>query len=146
MGYERDDASPCSEGKPPKAVRQAFCSPGHTDAAACDPIEGGDVRCSATRVADFVAMTEENPKLQAQYDELRTHVVETRDAAILQEVGVYEYRHPPTDAPAYKGQLATISDQIKTAVQSRRAVTGSTTWTVTDRRPRETEWSESSQS
>lgn len=76
------------------------------------------------------AMTEEIPKLQAQYDELRTHVVETSDAAILQEVGVYEYRHPLTDAPAYKGRLATISDQIKTAVKSGKAVTGSTTWTV----------------
>ncbi len=76
------------------------------------------------------AMTEEIPNLQAQYDELRTHVVETSDAAILQEVGVYEYRHPLTDAPAYKGQLATISDQIKTAVKSGAAVTGSTTWTV----------------
>ena len=64
------------------------------------------------------AMAAEIPKLQAQYDELRTHVVETSDTAILQEVGVYEYRHPLTDAPAYKGQLATISDQIKTAVKS----------------------------
>ena len=77
------------------------------------------------------AMAAEMPKLQAQYDELRTHVVETSDTAILQEVGVYEYRHPLTDAPAYKGRLAdAFRTRSKTAVKSGQAVMGSTTWTV----------------
>lgn len=68
--------------------------------------------------------------LRAELTELQSQVVETRETAILQEVGVYEYRHPLTDAPAYKAQLALLSDQIKAAVKSGTAVTGAQNWTV----------------
>ncbi len=59
------------------------------------------------------------PALQAQLAELQSHVVETRETAILQEVGVYEYRHPLDDAPAYKGKLAQISDADQSGGQGR---------------------------
>lgn len=68
--------------------------------------------------------------LAAELAELQTQVVETRVTAILQEVGVYQYRHPLDDAPAYKAQLAQIADQIKAAVKASSAVTGAQNWTV----------------
>jgi hypothetical protein len=38
-------------------------------------------------------------------------VVETRESAILQEVGLYEYRHPLEDALAYKTRLTAVRSQ-----------------------------------
>lgn len=60
----------------------------------------------------------------------RTEVIETREAAILQEVGIYRYRHPLDDAAAYKGELARLNEQIKAAVKAGTAVLGATAWTV----------------
>jgi hypothetical protein len=70
------------------------------------------------------------PALQAELNELQSHVVETRETAILQEVGVYQYRHPLDDAPAYKDRLTQISDAIKAIVKAGTAVSGSQNWTV----------------
>ena len=73
--------------------------------------------------------------LQAELTELQSHVVETRETAILQEVGVYQYRHPLDDAPEYKGKLAQISGAIKAAVKAGTAVSGSQNWTVNGSKP-----------
>ena len=75
------------------------------------------------------------PGLQAELAELQSQVVETRETAILQEVGVYQYRHPLDDAPAYKDQLAQISDAIKAAVRAGNAVSGAQSWTVNGSKP-----------
>ncbi len=75
------------------------------------------------------------PALQAELAELQAHVVETRETAILQEVGVYQYRHPLDDAPAYKAKLAQISDAIKASVKAGTAVAGSQNWTVNGSKP-----------
>jgi hypothetical protein len=69
-------------------------------------------------------------KLQAEQAELSRLVIETREIAILQEVGIYEYRHPLDDAPAYKARLAGLQAKIKDAVKAGSAVKGSTSWTV----------------
>ena len=45
-------------------------------------------------------------KLRADQAELAGQVVETRETAILQEAGIYQYRHPLQDAIAYKAKLA----------------------------------------
>lgn len=58
-------------------------------------------------------------------------VVETREAALLQEVGVYQYHHPLDDALTYKAELARVRDLIKTMnLKDGGAVTGATDWTV----------------
>src|SRR4051794_10626141 len=41
-------------------------------------------------------------------EEARKSIVETEDLALLQEAGVYRYRHPLTDAVAYEKVLAEI--------------------------------------
>nr|WP_237700729.1 DUF4041 domain-containing protein [Janibacter sp. HTCC2649] len=69
--------------------------------------------------------------IYAQLAVLRQSVVETEEAAILQEVGVYRYRHPLDDSVAYRAELARIQDQIKAMVkQDGGAITASTTWQV----------------
>lgn len=69
-------------------------------------------------------------RLQTEHAELSRLVIETRETAILQEVGIYEYRHPLDDAPAYKARLTGIQAKIKDAVKAGSAVKGSTNWTV----------------
>ncbi len=69
--------------------------------------------------------------LKLQLDEVQKGIVATEDAALLQEVGVYQYRHPLTDAVAYQAELARISDEIK--AMNRKdggAILASTQWTV----------------
>lgn len=73
----------------------------------------------------------ERDALTAELEELRCQVVVTKEAAVLQEVGVYEYRHPLSDAVAYKAELARLRDQIKTmAMKDGGAVEATTDWSV----------------
>jgi hypothetical protein len=60
----------------------------------------------------------------------RSGLVLTDDLALLQEAGIYEYRHPLADAVAYKAELARIKDEYKTLTKNGRAVVGVTEWTV----------------
>lgn len=69
-------------------------------------------------------------KLNAEYADLSRSLIETRETAILQEAGVYEYRHPLQDAIAYKARLTGVQAQIKDAVKAGNAVKGATNWTV----------------
>lgn len=69
-------------------------------------------------------------RLQAERAQLALEVVETREMAILQEVGIYEYSHPLDDSAAYKTQLAQLRTQMKTAVKEGNAVQGATNWSV----------------
>jgi hypothetical protein len=69
--------------------------------------------------------------LESQLAQVRATLVTTEDLAILQEVGVYNYRHPLTDAAAYQDELRRLQDQIKAAARrDGGAITASTTWTV----------------
>lgn len=67
---------------------------------------------------------------QAELSEARREVVETRDQALLQEVGIYQYSHPLDDAATYKSHLAVLTDQIKAMARTGDAIVGSTSWTV----------------
>lgn len=63
----------------------------------------------------------------------RQSIVATEDLALLQEVGIYKYRHPLTDAVAYEKRLATIEDNINAmAKKDGGAVLATTHWTVND--------------
>lgn len=82
------------------------------------------------------ALTAERAVLQGEADQARAtlqewqdQVVEVRETALLQEVGVYEYSHPLENALAFKDQLAALKVQIKAAAKS-DAVTCHTDWTI----------------
>ncbi|MCZ7430057.1 DUF4041 domain-containing protein [Micromonospora sp. WMMA1949] len=69
--------------------------------------------------------------LDRQLRELREQVVVTEETALLQEAGVYEYRHPLSDAVAYQAALAELQGQIKTMTKREGgAVLAATGWTV----------------
>jgi hypothetical protein len=70
--------------------------------------------------------------LKAQTDEALRTIVETRETALLQEVGIYDYRHPLTDAVAYEKALDRLQDAIKAAARKKDggAILATTTWEV----------------
>ena len=62
---------------------------------------------------------------------IRQSVVETEDLALLQEVGIYHFRHPLTDVVAYQTELEML--ETKMWIMARKeggAVLASTSWTV----------------
>ena len=79
-------------------------------------------------VASRSAQLEE---LTAELGALRELVAVTQETALLQEVGVYEYRHPLSDAVAYQGELHRLRERIKLMTRKDGgAVLASTDWTV----------------
>ncbi|QKE85149.1 DUF4041 domain-containing protein [Arthrobacter sp. NEB 688] len=69
--------------------------------------------------------------IRSQLTTLRQTVVDTEETAILQEVGVYRYRHPLDDSIAYRAELARIQDQIRSMVKrDGGAIAATTTWQV----------------
>jgi hypothetical protein len=66
---------------------------------------------------------------QTDLASVRNLVVETREQAILQEVGIYEYAHPLQDSMAYKDALADLKARIKEAAKG-NAVTCQVDWAI----------------
>ncbi|HEY3349282.1 MAG TPA: DUF4041 domain-containing protein [Thermoanaerobaculia bacterium] len=67
----------------------------------------------------------------AKLDEARKAIVATEDLALLQEAGIYRYRHPLTDAVAYQKELASLDERIKALVRTDGgAVLATTDWVV----------------
>ena len=70
-------------------------------------------------------------ELERQRDELARTVARTEEADILQEVGIYDYRHPAQDSVEYKAQLAAVLDRKKVAAKSLPSeVANRSNWTV----------------
>ncbi|MFD4502327.1 DUF4041 domain-containing protein [Streptomyces sp. NPDC058457] len=62
--------------------------------------------------------------------ELQAQIVSTDEIAMLQEAGVYSYRHALHDAIAYRSRLDSLQNEIKTLARAGRAVHAATDWTV----------------
>jgi Domain of unknown function (DUF4041)/Meiotically up-regulated gene 113 len=68
---------------------------------------------------------------QAELNAIRTEIVETEEIALLQAVGVYQYRHPLAEAVAYQQELTKLQHRIKDFMKNDgSAVIGATDWTV----------------
>ena len=66
-----------------------------------------------------------------QLKDAHKSIVMTDEFALLQEVGIYQYRHPLTDVVAYQSALAEIEDKLKVMVKKDGgAVLAATDWTV----------------
>jgi len=73
----------------------------------------------------------EKQRLLDELTELRSGVVETRELALLQEVGVYEYRHPLSNSVAYQADLKSVQERVKAMARADGgAVLATTSWTV----------------
>lgn len=68
--------------------------------------------------------------LAIEIEQIQSQLVETSDAQILQEVGIYQYQHPLQNSVEYKDHLAKIDEETKVLVKSNKAVTAITSWTV----------------
>ncbi len=62
--------------------------------------------------------------------ELQGRIVNADETAMLQEAGIYAYRHALHDAIAYRSRLDTLQNEIKTLARAGRAVQAATDWTV----------------
>ncbi|WDO07457.1 DUF4041 domain-containing protein [Streptomyces murinus] len=62
--------------------------------------------------------------------ELQALIVNADETALLQEAGIYAYRHVLQDAIAYRSRLDTLRDEIKSLTRAGRAVHAATDWTV----------------
>jgi hypothetical protein len=91
--------------------------------------EVGDLEVEIARKrSEAAAVTQEaNRQLSAA----RKAIVETDETALLQEVGIYKYRHPLTDSVAYEKRLEIIEADIKAmTAKDGGAILASTDWTV----------------
>lgn len=67
---------------------------------------------------------------ETRLTELRAQIVTTDETAMLQQVGIYAYRHPLQDAVAYRSTLDSLRAEIKNLARTDRAVLAATDWTV----------------
>lgn len=73
----------------------------------------------------------EQSETEAKLVSLRAEIVTTEETALLQEAGIYEYRHPLDDSVEYRSQLERIKDQVRVMTKKDGgAVSGSTSWEV----------------
>ncbi len=94
-------------------------------------LERESQRAAERHQAATLEANDELHQLARRLDDLRRDVVVTEEAAILQEVGVYEYRHPLSDAAAYRSALAQLQDQIKAMVKKEGgAIQADSGWTI----------------
>ena len=88
-----------------------------------------ELRNIVSREKSEAATALESAKRQLQ--EARQLIVATEDTALLQEVGVYRYRHPLTDVVAYEKALTETEAAIKSmTTKDGGAVLATTSWTV----------------
>lgn len=86
---------------------------------------------AATLAAEVAEAEQQRTHLREGLNDLRQQLVRTQDTALLQEAGVYEYRHPLDHAVAYQSELSRLKDAIKTMVRKDGgAVLATTNWTV----------------
>ena len=97
-----------------------------------EQIEAHEKACDQI-AAKRESMQREMDELRVEHARLTDDVVSLRDEAILQEIGVYNYRHPMESADDYKEALSSLRRDIKDCVKSDRAVsTTDSTWTVNE--------------
>jgi hypothetical protein len=78
---------------------------------------------------EYSALITSQQQLRAEVGSWRSQLVETRELALLQEAGIYEYAHPLDDALAYKDALNHLKQEIKSAAKN-DAVTCQVDWAV----------------
>jgi hypothetical protein len=80
---------------------------------------------------ELESATKERDDLVQRLTELRQEVLVTEETALLQEAGVYEYRHPLSDSVEYKDALKGVRERIKEMTRAEGgAVRGNTDWMV----------------
>lgn len=79
---------------------------------------------------DPAALESAIARLRAEYGEWSRRVVEVSEIALLQEVGIYAYRHRLDDAASYKERLVELKARIREAAKGDGAVVGAKRWAI----------------
>jgi hypothetical protein len=67
----------------------------------------------------------------ARLESVRTQVISTEEEQVLQEIGIYRYRHPLSDVVAYRAALGQLQgDQVHRGAQKDGAVEAFLDWEV----------------
>jgi hypothetical protein len=83
------------------------------------------------RETTLATLTSQVAALENQRRELQAALVKDQDAFMLQEVGIYQSRHPLTDAAVYQGELERLRHRIKTMnLKNGGAIRATTSWSV----------------
>lgn len=81
-------------------------------------------------LASADGLRQEVARLSAELELLRAEIVETRDVMLLQEIGLYQYRHPLDTAVQYRAKLDALEEAMRAAVKAGDAVTGAKRWVI----------------
>ncbi|MEW2153670.1 DUF4041 domain-containing protein [Streptomyces sp. NPDC007189] len=101
------------------------------DEVKTEKAEAKKVAEEADRVRKEVErVRQETYKAGSRLAELKAQVVTTDETAMLQQVGIYAYRHQLQDAIAYRTQLDSLKAEIKRLVRTDQAVLAVQHWTV----------------
>lgn len=92
-------------------------------------------RLRAEYEAAIASQRAELAKAEQELAGARHELVEVREQAILQEIGIYEYRHPLESSVEHKGRIKDIRDQFKALARDGQAVVGANDWAVNGSRP-----------
>lgn len=80
---------------------------------------------------DLANASQERDELLLRLSGLREEVTTTEETALLQEAGIYEYRHPLSDSVQYQEALKGLRERVKEMTKKDGgAVRGNTDWTV----------------
>lgn len=100
-------------------------------------LEDDRQKATQTLTDETARLKDQIAPLEARLYELRSQVVVTEEVTMLQEAGLYDYRHPLDDSVAYKEGLALLKDQVKDMVKKDGgAVSATTNWTVEGSAPK----------
>lgn len=84
----------------------------------------------ASKKAEIGTLNTQIAQIQAEIQAARQNLVETNEAVLMQEFGLYEPRFDFTRSDAYKEKLASVRAKQKELIKSKTAATGNTNWTV----------------
>jgi hypothetical protein len=80
-------------------------------------LEGEAAEARSRTERDLQQLSQQRSEAETELVELRQEMVTTREEALLQESGIYQYAHHLIDAVAHQAELATPQDRIKTMAQ-----------------------------
>ncbi|MEU5288556.1 DUF4041 domain-containing protein [Streptomyces sp. NPDC020755] len=97
-----------------------------------------DIKREAKQVAKDAETTRKETERQrseiyqaeSRLTELRAQIVTTDETVLLQQAGIYAYRHQLHDAVAYRSRLDSLKAEIKDLARNNQAVLAATDWTV----------------
>ena len=109
---------------------EAQITPEMKDAAsAAAKLEGlkNEIAFNERKIQDLHIALEE---IEAEISQAKKSLIETNDAVLMQEFGLYEPHYSFSTSEEYKYRLTQVRDSQKNLVRNKRAATGFTDWTV----------------